>query len=156
MLSKLSRFIERHLISGDADIPLSQEQKQLAFAALLIEVALADQSFDDLERQSLISALRQRFALEQEILQALIESATRESSDATSLHQFTQLINNSCTVEEKIALIQAMWEIAFADGKLDKYEDYTIRKVADLIYVSHTDFIKAKHQARAISQSAPS
>ncbi len=148
MLSKLSRFIERHLLAGDADTPLSQEQKQLAFAALLVEVALADQDFSRSERDKLIDSLRIRFQLSQAAVELLIDNAQHQSSDAVSLHQFTQLINESCSPEEKFELIKAMWETAYADGQLDKYEDYTIRKVADLIYVSHADFIRAKSQVK--------
>lgn len=144
MLSKLSRFIERHLQAGDADTHLSQEQKQLAFAALLVEVALADQDFSASERSKLIESLSKRFTLPRKTVELLIENAQQESSDAVSVHQFTQLINESCSPQEKFELIKTMWETAYADGILNKYEDYTIRKVADLIYVSHADFIRAK------------
>ncbi len=149
MLSKLASYLERHLHAGDAGAPLSQEQKQLAFAALLVEVALADQDFSLTEREKLAETLGERFSLSHQAIELLIENAQRQSSDAVSLHQFTQLINDSCSAQEKFDLIIAMWETAYADGQLDKYEDYTIRKVADLIYVSHADFIRAKSQVKA-------
>lgn len=85
----------------------------------------------------------------QDELAELINLAKNETNHATSLHQFTQLINQYCTTEEKFNLMKAMWEMAYADGNLDKYEDYIVRKVADLIYVPHTEFIRAKSLVKA-------
>lgn len=145
MLNKLSRFIERHLQPAGGDAPiLSYHQKQLAVAALLIEVALADQRLSEVELHSLTIILERKFSLAKDELTELIDLAKDETTRATSLHQFTQIVNQHCAMEEKFGLMKAMWEIAYADGDLDKYEDYMIRKVADLIYVPHTDFIRAK------------
>jgi uncharacterized tellurite resistance protein B-like protein len=74
--------------------------------------------------------------------------AKDESAQATSLHQFTTLVHQHCTEHEKFELLVSMWELAFADNDLDKYEEYVIRKVADLIYVSHAEFIRAKTIAK--------
>lgn len=148
MLSKIARFIERHLQNGGADSPLRQDQKQLAFAALLVEVALADHHFSDLERQQLNRTLAQQFALPSTTLNELIEAAEQESSHASSIQQFTRLINDNCTQAEKFALVKSMWALAYADGDLDKYEEHSIRKVADLIYLPHTEFIRARKQVR--------
>lgn len=150
MLSKISAFFERHLQpAGGASAPLSHSQKQLAVAALLIEVAMADHVFDEREMQSLKLHLKQKFAIEDSQLSELIALAKEETSDATSLHQFTTLIHQHCNPQEKFELLVSMWELAFADNDLDKYEEYVIRKVADLIYVSHSDFMRAKSIAKA-------
>ncbi len=150
MLNKLSRFIERHLqpASGVSNT-LSDHQKQLAVAALLVEVAMADHQFSEAELQNLGVILTNKFALSNEELNELINLAKNETNHATSLHQFTQLINQHCSVEEKFTLMKAMWEMAYADGNLDKYEDYIIRKVADLIYVPHSEFIRSKSLVKA-------
>lgn len=145
MLNKLSRFIERHLQPADGvSSSLSDHQKQVAIAALLVEVAIADHSFSEMELLNLGNILTQKFNLSIEERDELINLAQNETNNATSLHQFTQLVNQSCTAEEKFKLMKAMWEIAYADGNLNKYEDYVIRKVADLIYVPHSEFIRAK------------
>ena len=150
MLSKLSRFIERHLQpAGGASPVLSDHQKQLAIAALLVEVAMADHQFSEAEVQNIGEILKRKFTLSPEELRELISLAKHETNHATSLHQFTQLINQYCNQEEKFNLMKAMWEMAYADGNLDKYEDYIIRKVADLIYVPHTEFIRAKSVVKA-------
>ena len=150
MLSKLSSFFDRHLQpAGGASPSLSFAQKQLAVAALLIEVATADHVMDGTELNALINLLERKFSLPHEQLLELADLAKTEAAEATSLYQFTQLINNECTASEKFELIKGMWEIAYADNQLDKYEEYVIRKVADLIHVSHSDFIRAKSIVRA-------
>ncbi len=155
MLNKLSRFIERHLQpAGGASPVLSDHQKQLAVGALLVEVAMADHQVSETELHNLGVILERKFALSPDELAELINLAKNETNQATSLHQFTQLINQYCTTEEKFNLMKAMWEMAYADGILDRYEDYVIRKVADLIYVPHTEFIRAKSLIKANLLSA--
>ena len=150
MLSKISAFFERHLQpASDASASLSYEQKQLAVAALLIEVAMADHVFDDRELSALQQHLHQKFSISSAQIAELIELAKEESAQATSLHQFTQLVHQHCDEQEKFALLVSMWELAYADNILSKYEEYIIRKVADLIYVSHSEFIRAKHVAKS-------
>ncbi|MGH1469660.1 MAG: TerB family tellurite resistance protein [Cellvibrionaceae bacterium] len=127
---------------------LSVEERQLATAALLIEVAFADNNFDDSERKELQRILQQKFNLDPNALQELTILAQDKQKDATSLYQFTQIINQSCSKEDKYELIKAMWEIAFIDKNIDKYEEHLIRKVSELLYVSHSDFIRAKKNAQ--------
>lgn len=146
MLSKLSALLDRHLSGGDATPdPLDIHQKQLAMAALLVEVAMADQHFSLAELDHLVLLLEKQFSLSAVESKELAELANAQSADATSLHQFTQLINRVCSHSEKFALLSSMWEIAYADGQLDKYEEYVIRKVADLLHLPHSDFIRAKN-----------
>jgi len=149
LLSKISAFFERHLQpAGGVSAPLSHSQKHLAVAALLIEVAMADHIFDEREMQSLQDHLKQKFSIQDGQLTELIALATEESAEATSLHQFTTLVHQHCTQQEKFELLISMWELALADNDLNKYEEYVIRKVADLIYVSHAEFMRAKSIAK--------
>jgi uncharacterized tellurite resistance protein B-like protein len=150
LLSKISAFFERHLQpAGDASAPLSHSQKQLAVAALLIEVAMADHVFDEREMLSLQHHLKQKFAITDSQLAELIDLAKDESAQATSLHQFTSLVHQHCIPQEKFELLVSMWELALADAELNKYEEYVIRKVADLIYMSHAEFMRAKSVAKS-------
>ncbi len=146
MLNKIRTFFATQLVRGE-DKALSHNQRHLATAALLIEVASADSEFDSRELEALKAVLARKFELNAQQLQELTELAESEHQDATSLYQFTQLINQDCTPEEKYQLLSAMWEIAYADGNLDKYEEHLIRKVAELIYVPHHEFIRAKLEA---------
>ncbi len=150
MLNKLSQWLDRHLGSGGdtTPAPFTPAQKQLAMAALLVEVARADHHFSDVEVTHLLNLLERKFALPADEQTALLELASNHAADATSLHQFTQLVNAHCDRGEKLSLLIAMWELAYADGQLDKYEEYVIRKVADLLYLTNADFVRARQAAR--------
>ncbi len=127
---------------------------ELAGAALLFEVLKADHSMDEREFESIAGVLRDGGGRNAEDVEELLELARRESGAATSLYQFTSLINEHYDYPEKCALIENMWRIAWADSHLNKYEDHLIRKVCDLIYVSHSDFIRTKlaQKKRAAAQ----
>lgn len=127
---------------------MTEEQRRLACAALLIEVAIIDNEFDAEEFEALQSILQNQFGIPAEDCEALTTLAQSECEESTSMYQFTQLVNEHCSQEEKFDLVKGMWTIAYADDDLDKYEEYIIRKVAELIYLSHGDFIRAKHMAR--------
>lgn len=126
--------------------PESQKKRalEMAVAALLIEVSRADLDLNDSEKTSVILTLKKTFSLSNQDLDELVVHAEQEVESSVSMYQFTNLVNQEYSHSEKVELIEAMWRVAFADGELDKYEDYLIRKVADLIYVSHSDFIQRK------------
>ncbi|MFL0809762.1 MAG: TerB family tellurite resistance protein [Agarilytica sp.] len=146
MLSRIKAFFDTDLNHGQ---DLSQDQLNLACAALLIEVAVIDQEFDAKEFAALVEILHKQYGIAAHECDALVKMAQQECADATSLYQFTQRVNQYCSAEDKFALIKGMWSIAFADGDLDKYEEYIIRKTSDLLHVGHGDFIRAKHDAKA-------
>lgn len=148
MLKGIRDFFHSQLkASGDAAGERSEQEIQLATAALLIELAKADLDADEKEWQVIVETLKQTFHLPAETLQELVRLAEEELHEATDLFQFTQLVNQHYNYAEKFSLLKTMWQVAFADGQIDKYEDHLIRKVAGLIHVRHSDFIKAKHQA---------
>lgn len=120
----------------------------LAASALMIEVATADQDFDNDELNTLLKVLSREFSLTPEQLDTLVLNAKSQSSQATSLYQFTRQVNDDCTHEEKYRLMLGLWQVAYADGSIDKYEEHIIRRIADLIHLPHTQFIRAKHEAR--------
>lgn len=128
---------------------LSDHQCQLTSAALMIEVACIDNNFNQEEIDALSYVLRCEFDLNEEEVNQLINLAKSERDEASSLYPFTKTINDQFNIGQKYALITSMWRIAYADGNLDKYEESIIRRVADLIYLPHSDFIRAKHQAKS-------
>ena len=146
MLNKIKAFFEAEI---QGDMPeMAEENKRLACAALLIEVAVIDQNFDNSEFDALQGILQTQFNLSAAECETLTSLARTESEESTSMYQFTQLVNQYCSNNDKFELLVNMWKIAYADGNLDKYEEYIIRKVSDLIYMAHGDFIRAKHAAR--------
>lgn len=147
MLASFKSFFAE-LLQSEADVVEAQDPKQLAAAALMIEVATIDENFNELETQALITELRRQFGLDEDTLQQLVARARAERNDSTSLYQFTRLVNDAFTAEEKCQLLLGMWHVAFADGNLDKYEEHIIRRISELIYMSHKDFIRTKLTAR--------
>jgi uncharacterized tellurite resistance protein B-like protein len=120
---------------------------QLAAAALLFEVLRADDDEHPDERAMLEQALRKAFSLSDRETSELAELADCEAAESVSLFQFTGLINQHFSAEEKVQLAEMLWQVAYADGRLDPYEEATVRKIAELLHVPHRDFIRAKHRA---------
>ncbi len=121
---------------------------RLAAAVLLVEVMRADANVDPAERAAVLAALRSRFALAEDQLAALLELAEAQSKRANDYFHFTSRINDNFSQPEKIALVQAMWDVAYADGLLDANENHVISKVADLLHVTHGEYIAAKMRAK--------
>jgi len=113
-------------------------------AALLVEIARADQNFDEAEIVSITKALQQASSLPDDEVSELVSTAVVDADSAVSLHEHIRLINEHFEQAQKVLLIEQMWRVAAADGNVDRYEDYTIRKLSDLLYVRHSDFIQAK------------
>lgn len=120
----------------------------LASAALLIETARADFTQDAEEEAALEDLLCASLSLSRDEVHALVEQAAKRVDAATSLYEFTRVINDHYQPTEKLELIAAMWRVAYADGNLDKYEEHLIRQVAELTYVPHQDYIRSKLEAR--------
>ena len=142
MLKSIQNIFKRK--ENESVVDSKKSEQELTYASLLIEVINSDNKFDDRERDKLLEILSSKLDIQKEELDNFTELAQKKSEDSTSLYEFTREINDQYEYEEKVSLITDLWGIAYSDGKLDKYEDYVIRKIADLIYVSHTDFIKSK------------
>ncbi len=127
----------------------SQERNlRLAAAALLVETARADFTESSVEMTKLAQLLPTVLQLEPSEVQTLVSAAQERVEDATSLYEFTRVINEGWSLDRKRELVSAMWAVAWADGDVDKYEEHLIRNVADLIYVPHSDFIHCKLTAQ--------
>ncbi len=150
MLQTVKQFFDCFLNPAVADDGKVQHHKlQLACAALLFELTAADQHSSPEELTLLRSMLGDTFQLDEQALEQLWELAQREAKSATSLYQFTSLINAGFDYPQKTALLEQLWKLAFADNRLDSHEEHLIRKIADLLYLSHGDFIRAKLAAKA-------
>ena len=130
-----------------SDSKTIEEQIHLAAAVLLVEVMMADHEVQDEEIAQIIKVLETLFEVEKGQTEILIDEARQRHEDLVSLHEMTSIINQQHDQELKRKLVYAMWCIAFADDHKDKYEEHLIRKVADLLYLSHSEFIQARHQA---------
>ncbi len=149
MLQALARLFDTslHDPAGPAVAAERDRACRIAGAALLVEMSRADDEVTAVERGAIERALRQVFELDSAAANELYREAERHADDATSLYEFTRLINDHFRLDEKENLIELLWSVAFADGALDKYEEHLVRRVADLVYVSHGVFIRTKHRA---------
>lgn len=145
MIDKIKAFFSKNIIEAD-DNALSSEQ--LATAALLIEVMVIDGNLDEQEFRAISNTLSQMLDLSNEQIDELIVLSREEVADATSLYQFTREINAHYDHDKKMALMTAMWQVALADGHLDKHEEGIIRRVADLLYIRHNEYIRCKLAAK--------
>ncbi|HEY9034278.1 MAG TPA: TerB family tellurite resistance protein [Pseudomonadales bacterium] len=153
MLKAIQQFFSQSLQADTGSSDNNPSRLHLAAAALLIEVAEID-SCSVAEEQQLASRLQQLFALPPARINELIQLARQEAAAATDWYQFTRLINDHYSRDEKYQLIVALWHVALADDSLNHYEEYTIRRIADLLHVDHSDFIRAKLTARDTKKPA--
>lgn len=153
MLKVISQFFTEQLtkVQPENDAVEREHAYRLASAALLIEMSRADFQVSQSERDAVTDAIRRTFDLGAAETEHLLELAAQEADSATSLYEFTRLINDHFDRGQKEHLVELMWQVAFADGHLDKYEEHLVRKVADLIHLPHVAFIHAKHRAKESS-----
>jgi uncharacterized tellurite resistance protein B-like protein len=122
---------------------------RLATAALLIEVTRADFHVEHAERRAVEVAVREMFGLNREDSDELVALAEEEADGAVSLYQFTQMVDREFSQEQKAQVIEMMWKVAFADFSKDHHEEYLVRKVADLLHVPHSTFIRTRHKVES-------
>jgi uncharacterized tellurite resistance protein B-like protein len=118
-----------------------------AVAALLIEAARMDDSFDAAERATIERLLAQRFDLEPQAVKSLVEATERIVERSTQYYSFTRRINDRLTEEERAQIIEMMWKVAYSDGVLDPHEDMLLRRIAGLIHVADRDRGLARQRA---------
>ncbi|MDG2106618.1 MAG: TerB family tellurite resistance protein [Gammaproteobacteria bacterium] len=121
-----------------------KDEMVLCICVLLIEVSKSDDDYDDSEKEKIVDLLEKQFSLNHDQIDMLMQMADKKNNEIVSLHELTATLNKEYTYSEKKNVIKMLWDIAYSDGRIDKYEDYTIRKISDLLYIKHSDFIKAK------------
>jgi uncharacterized tellurite resistance protein B-like protein len=150
LIDRLTQFFTAEIANKEGD---HEHQQQLAAASLMVEIMVIDRELESTERNVIQQLLQKQFELNDSEIERLIELAQQEVEEATSLFQFTRLINDHFKAEEKVGLVENLWRVAYADDHLDKHEEAMIRRISQLLYVSHSDFIRAKHLAKKHSSS---
>jgi uncharacterized tellurite resistance protein B-like protein len=120
------------------------ERIQIATCIILLEVAKSDDEFSSIEKTTLTAILKKKFKLSAEAAEELMERADRKREKSIDIWEFTHLINENYSKEEKRKVVEAVWQIIYADEKLDKYEDHFVHKLAKLLQLRHDDLIEAK------------
>ena len=127
-----------------ADNADREHRIQVATAVILLEVAHADEDYSQQEQEHLLNILKDQFNLDEESVQELVKVSEEQLKRSIDIWHFTEIINQNYDAEEKCRIIEKVWQVIFADGRLDKYEDYIVHKLARILHLSHAQMIEAK------------
>lgn len=152
MLSTLQNLLTSFFNTDEPSAADSERSLQLATAVLLVDVMRADVETSDAERAQTMATLAKRFNLGDEALARLMAQAEQTAKTANDYFAFTSQMNDRFTQAQKIQVVEFMWQVAYADGKLDANENHLISKVAGLLYVTHGEYIAAKLRAKEDAQ----
>lgn len=145
MIEKLKQMLSSTFGDDTEALIANREQtKLLAAVALMVEIIAVDDEQHDVEKNMLRKILTTRFNTSKEAAEKLINEAEAAHEKATDFYRFTSEINQEFSAEEKIDLIESLWQLAWADEHIHELEQHVIRKLARLLHVSHKDFIAAK------------
>ena len=135
--------------SGATEINAADREAAIrkATAVLMLDVARADYVFEDSEFERVLELVERHFGLSPEEAVQLVNDAGDDAEDLTSVHQFTELLHEHLGETDKAHIVALLWQIAYADGRLDKYEDSLVLKISDLLYVSRARVMRLKHDA---------
>lgn len=144
-------MIERlkKLFSVAESEPVEPDTHQLAVAAtaLMVQLSRVDNQEDERELKTIVDCAVKAHQITQEEAEEILHDALAHAEDATSLYQFTGQINDHLDQQQKQSLLESIWRVAFADGRIDKYEEHLIRRMADLLHLNHREFMQARHRA---------
>jgi uncharacterized tellurite resistance protein B-like protein len=150
MLRKLAALFDGAFARDSEDAEAREHALRVATALLLIEVAKADYADDAAENEVLLLSLKQFFALDDTSAGLLLEEARSTADHAVELQQFTRRLHEQLSVAEKHRVVEMLWQVALADRGLDKHEDHLVRRIAELLYVSHSDLIRIRNRVRPV------
>jgi uncharacterized tellurite resistance protein B-like protein len=148
MLKKLAMFFDSALASEQEDPAAREHALRVATALLLIEVAKADYADEVSEDVAILKSVKQFFALDDASAELLMAEARSEADRAVELQQFTRRLHEQLSPAEKLRVVEMLWQVALADRTLDKHEDHLVRRIAELLYVSHADLIRIRNRVR--------
>ncbi len=141
----LKRIVNRHEPSDDP------HALPRAAAVLMLEMAVADEGSEEAEIRVIHQAMEKAFGLEAAELEELIEQAHQLHEQTTSMHAFTRELRTGLESDQRAELVEWLWRVAYADGRLDRHEELLVRRLADLLGVPHHEFIRLKHVAASKS-----
>ncbi len=145
MLDIVKRFFSKATAdNSNAANQNTAHDLRVATCALFVEMARIDQTFTQAEMETILSILKEKYGLSGEHADALIEEADKELDESVDLWQFARLINDNYSTDEKIEIVETLWQIVYVDGKMDQYEHYLMNKLKNLLRLSHSQLIDAK------------
>jgi uncharacterized tellurite resistance protein B-like protein len=156
MMAGIKHFFNQFIEAGSRQSEIEETKAlQIATAALLLEMMRMDCDITVAERDSVAATLLKMFGLDPAQLKTLIDLAEQEARQASGYHQFTSLINKAFDADQKVRIIEKLWCVAMSDGHLHTHETHLMRKIANLLYVGHADYVAAKQRARQMAKLPP-
>ena len=145
MLDIVKRFLSKTKVNNSVTEKQNRERDLcVATCALFVEMARIDGTFTQEELETILWILKEKYGLSGEHADALIEEADKELDQSVDLWQFASLINENYSTDEKIEIVETLWQIVYVDGKMDQYEHYLMNKLKNLLRLSQDQLIDAK------------
>lgn len=145
MLDVLKNLFEKDPAHTDAEP--DDRELSIAATALMVELARIDESEDEVELTTIIDCAVRSGGLSHDEAQAILRDARHNATDATSLYEFTDRLNRHLEQGQKQRILVDIWRVAFADGRIDQYEEHLIRRIAELLHLNHREYMEARHHA---------
>jgi len=146
MFQAFKRFLSDVSEGGKHPSRFEANDYRLAAAALLVHAVMIDGSMSDVERDKLHAVIKRRFGLDEAATDELVLEATEAEHEAVDLYHFTSLINRSLDEPGRLGIVEMMWEMVFADGRVNEFEDNLMWRAADLLGVSSRDRIALRQR----------
>lgn len=153
MLGKLKALLRNTLGDTVETEATLEHDVRLACAVLMIEAARADHDEQDEEIRAVELLLRERFDLAPDEAETLIRHAREQLDHSVALQGFTRQLMDMLDETERGRLVGMLWDVVYADGKVEPWEEHLVRRIADLLYVTHSEFIRYKLEAEKKSRS---
>ena len=143
MIEAIQNFFKTRIEAKEGDEE-KETAARVAAAALLFEAAMSDYQLDDVERQTIKDLIIEQFNLDRADAMTLIALAESQAKEATGLHGFTTLINQNWSETDRVNLMEKMWRVVYADGRLDDHELHLMRKIQRLLHIPQVDYVAGK------------
>lgn len=142
----------KNLFTGDTDTGRATDEsdsRKLAIAAtaLMVQLSRVDRNEDERELQTIVDCAVEAHEVSRQDAQAILDDARNQADDATSLYEFTGQLNELLDQAGKRRILESIWRVAFADGRIDKYEEHMIRRMADLLHLNHREYMESRYRA---------
>ncbi len=144
----ISKLLDRLTGQRDADEGVNEHLIALSAATLLLEVAWADHDIAEAELETIRTALIRQFGLTDDEVEAIITESHDRHEESVGMHAFTRTLVEAFDEQQRFELVTHLWRLAYSDMTIDRFEEHTIRRISELLYVSHARFIEAKRRAR--------
>ena len=145
MLKRLEKFFKDNIQDSDNSNPASSGDRiKVATTVLFLEMAYADFEIDPQEEHEIKSALHDLFDIDETEITGLIQDAKIQRASKNDIWNFTNSLKSEFDKSERLEILDRLWQLVFADGRVDKYEDALIRKITTLLGLEHGDMIQSK------------